>query len=129
MGPGKEVAEHVCSRVETGIPGYFGDPRSPWQRPSSENTNGLLRQYFPRSTVLTATQAELDVVARELNGRRRQTLGGSSPVKSSPEMLRWSVETGSAKYTLSKHTGLPCWRANAGGVGEAERPRLAGCRE
>jgi len=58
---------------------YFCDPRSPWQRPSSENTNGLLRQYFPRSTALTATQAELDAVARELNGRPRQTLGWRNP--------------------------------------------------
>ncbi len=76
---GKEMAEHVRFRVESGIPVYFCDPRSPWQRPSSENTNGLLRQYFPRSTVLTATQAELDAVARELNGRPRQTLGWRKP--------------------------------------------------
>ena len=76
---GKEMAEHVRFRVESGIPVYFCDPRSPWQRPSSENTNGLLRQYFPRSTALTATQAELDAVARELNGRPRQTLGWRKP--------------------------------------------------
>jgi IS30 family transposase len=76
---GKEMAEHVRFRVESGIPVYFCDPRSPWQRPSSENTNGLLRQYFPRSTALSASQAELDAVARELNGRPRQTLGWRKP--------------------------------------------------
>jgi IS30 family transposase len=76
---GKEMAEHVRFRVESGIPVYFCDPRSPWQRPSSENTNGLLRQYFPRSTALSATQAELDAVARELNGRPRQALGWLKP--------------------------------------------------
>lgn len=76
---GKEMAEHVRFRVESGIPVYFCDPRSPWQRPSSENTNGLLRQYFPRSTAVTATQAQLDAVARELNGRPRQVLGWRQP--------------------------------------------------
>ena len=73
------MAEHVRFRVESGIPMYFCDPRTPWQRPLRENTNGLLRRYFPRSTVLTATHAELDTVARELNGRPRQTLGWRKP--------------------------------------------------
>jgi len=77
---GKEMAEHVRFRIETGIPVYFCDPRSPWQRPTSENTNGLLRQYFPKGEDLQGyTQRELDAVARELNGRPRQTLGWRKP--------------------------------------------------
>ena len=77
---GKEMAEHVRFRIDTGIPVYFCDPRSPWQRPTSENTNGLLRQYFPKGEELQRyTQRELDAVARELNGRPRHTLGWRKP--------------------------------------------------
>ena len=67
---GKEMAEHVNFSIETGIPVYFCDPRSPWQRATSENTNGLLRQYFPKGTDLSSHSCEeLDAVARELNAR------------------------------------------------------------
>ncbi len=86
---GKEMAEHVRFSVETGIPVYFCDPRSPWQRGTSENTNGLLRQYLPRKMNLSEkSQAELDEISRELNGRPRQTLEWKKPSEVLAGLLR-----------------------------------------
>ena len=77
---GKEMGEHVRFTVATGVQVYFCDPRSPWQRATSENTNGLLRQYFPKGTELGVfTKKQLDAVAAELNGRPRQTLEWMTP--------------------------------------------------
>ena len=77
---GKEMSQHAEFKVATGIPVYFADPRSPWQRGSNENTNGLLRQYFPKGTDLsTFSQAHLNKIALRLNQRPRKTLGFESP--------------------------------------------------
>jgi IS30 family transposase len=79
---GKEMVEHTRFTVATDIKVYFCDPQSPWQRGSNENTNGLLRQYFPKGTDLSAySQAKLNAVARRLNERPRKTLNYETPAK------------------------------------------------
>jgi IS30 family transposase len=85
---GKEMAEHNKFTVDTGVQVYFCDPRSPWQRGSNENTNGLLRQYLSRGADLRQLdQADLDAIAAELNGRPRQTLGFKTPSQALAEAL------------------------------------------
>jgi len=78
---GGELAQHTTFTLATDCQVYFCDPHAPWQRGSNENTNGLLRQYYPRTSTnfRTISQTELDAVARELNGRPRQTLHWHNP--------------------------------------------------
>jgi IS30 family transposase len=85
---GPEMADHQRFTIDTGVQVYFCDPKSPWQRGSNENTNGLLRQYLPRRLDFrTLTQADLDAIALELNERPRQTLGFKTPSQAIAEVL------------------------------------------
>lgn len=85
---GSEMAQHVQLRIDTGLEIYFCDPRSPWQRGTNENTNGLLRQYFPKGTDMRRYgERELDAVAETLNGRPRKTLQWKTPAEALTELL------------------------------------------
>ena len=94
---GAEMAQHAQLRVETGLEIYFCDPRSPWQRGTNENTNGLLRQYFPKGTDMSRYgERELDAVAATLNGRPRKTLGWQTPAEALDQLLSRAQATGVA---------------------------------
>ena len=99
LGPGhRDGTARRSSRIETGLPVYFCDPQSPWQRGTNENTNGLLRQYFPKGTDLARHSAEdLDAVAATLNSRPRKTLGWRTPAEVLDEYLQSRQQTSVAR--------------------------------
>jgi IS30 family transposase len=85
---GKEMAEHAQFSIDTGVQVWFCDPHAPWQRGTNENTNGLLREYFPKGTDLSQiTQATCDAVATQMNNRPRKILGFKTPLESFTELL------------------------------------------
>ena len=86
---GAEMAEHARLRIDAGVQVYFCDPHSPWQRATNENTNGLLRQYFPKGTDLSAHGAEeIAAVAAALNARPRKTLDWKTPAEAFDALLQ-----------------------------------------
>ena len=94
---GKELSQHAQFKIDTGIAVYFADPYSPWQRGTNENTNGLLRQYFPKGTDMSRWSAEeIEAVAAALNARPRKVLGWKTPAEALDEQLRLLQQNGVA---------------------------------
>lgn len=94
---GAEMAQHAQLQIDTGLDIYFCDPKSPWQRGSNENTNGLLRQYFPKGTDLTQHDTDaLNAVAHALNTRPRKTLGWKTPAEALDQLLKQHIIEGVA---------------------------------
>ncbi len=86
---GAEMSQHAQLRIEASVQVFFCDPHSPWQRGTNENTNGLLRQYFPKGTDLSRwSRDEIEAVAAALNARPRKTLGWKTPAEALDEHLR-----------------------------------------
>jgi len=97
---GAEMAQHAQLRIDTDLAIYFCDPHSPWQRGTNENTNGLLRQYFPKGTDLHRhSPADLDAVAAALNNRPRKTLGYKTPAETLNKHLH-SLQQGTVERPL-----------------------------
>jgi hypothetical protein len=96
---GAEMAQHPRLRIDTALAVYFCDPHSPWQRGTNENTNGLLRQYFPKGTDLSRhSPSDLDAVAAALNSRPRKTLGWRTPAEALNDHLS-SLQTSGVAST------------------------------
>ena len=94
---GKELSDHARFTVESGVKVFFADPHSPWQRGTNENTNGLLRQYFPKGTDLCRWgEQELQAVATTLNDRPRKTLSWRTPAEALNDYLKCAAQPGVA---------------------------------